>query len=164
MLPNADKIAKPTKGRLFGLSASELLGIIRECGFQHSEFTKRIDIAMMNPEHKSQYGALLGSFGPGDFLALFSLPDYISSVRAKSLSAAVVLEFSAIDRNSTPQWNRQKRVSFRAYLGDMNQLIFTERHRSLKLGKYRGAAKFSNAFKPKSIRVKERVIRKVQVS
>jgi hypothetical protein len=161
MLPNADKIAKPAKGRIFGLSMPELLGLIRQYTFQHSEFNKRIDIAMMNPEHESEHGILLASFCPGDFLALFSLPDSISGVRAKLLSTAAIIELAALDKKAKPQWNRQKKLSFRIYLGNLNRLVITERHRSLKLGKYRGGAKFSNAFKPKAVHVEERVIREV---
>lgn len=161
MLPNDDRISKLRKGRLFGLSLPEVLHMILELGFQHSEYRKRIDIALMNPEHESQYGTLLASFCPGDFMALFSLPDNISPERAKSLATAAILEFAAIDRNSTPKWSRQKTVTLRAYLGDLNKIVITERHCSQTLAKYRGGAKFSNAFKPKAVQVNEKVIREI---
>lgn len=161
MLRNDDRLSKPRKGRLFGLTVPEMLNLIRELDFQHSEYRKRIDIVLMNPEQESEFGILLASFRPGDYLALFSLPDHIPRERAKSLDKSAVREFAAIDRNSAPKWSRQKTVSFRAYLGSLNKIVITERNRSLKLQKYRGGAKFSNAFKPKGVHVDEKVIREI---
>ena len=164
MLPNSDKISKPAKGRLFGLSVAELLALVRQSSFAHSEFQKRIDIALINHEQESRYGILIASFCPGDFVALFSLPDSISESRARLLSTAAVQEFSTIDHRCAPQWNRQKKISFRIYLGSLNQATITERVRTIKLGKYRGSAKFSTAFNPKAIHVEEKIIREVSLA
>jgi len=159
MLQNNDAISKPKKSRHFGFTSPDLIQLINELNFQHSEYQKRLNVALVNPKGKAKFGTILASFCPGQYLTIFSVPDDITPKRAYSLCKTAIHEFAIIDNNSKPQWSKQKRKSFRAYLSNFNNIVITERNCSLKLAKYRSTAKFSNAFNPKGVYVDEKIIR-----
>ena len=171
MQPNRDIISKPSNGKFFGLSSPELIGLIRQFDFSHSVYQNRIDIGLFNTNGKASYGTLAGAFSPGDFLAIYSFPKTISPVRGKLVQIKMISEFSVIDRQPPAGvnyyrggWSRSRHViSFRAYLGKLNKIIITERHRCLRYGKYRQGSTFRH-HKPNSIRVDERLLYEIELT
>jgi hypothetical protein len=163
MLPNKDRVSQPSKGRFFALTAGQLLGAVKARSFKHSEYKKRIDIEFRNPTSESDLGQQLAAFYPSDGLILYSFPDEFGAARAKALTETVLDEFQRIDATSTASYSRKESTSFRIYLGMNNQLKVTRRVQLATLTKYRGDAKFSNAFKPKKVETSEEIIHSIDV-
>jgi hypothetical protein len=159
----ADNIAKPAKGRNFPLEIKEVVDLLHEMKFQHSQSVQRISVRFMNPDTETEFGTRIAALYPRDEIIIFSLPDDFPSTRAKALVNAAFKEFSEIDKDVIPVWNRQSSISYRTYF-DGNRLIVTRRERSAKAAKYRGGAKFSNAFKPKGIKTNETVLKEINVT
>jgi hypothetical protein len=163
MLPNKDRISQPSKGRFFALSAGQLLSAVKTRSFKHSEYKKRIDIELRNPTSESDLGQQLAAFYPSEELILYSFPEDFGAERAKALTETVLDEFQRLDATSTASHSRKESTSFRVYLGMNNQLKVTRRVRLATLTKYRGGAKFSNAFKPKKVETSEEIIHSITV-
>lgn len=158
-----DKISKPSKGRYFPLNTSEVIILMNELSFKHSEYSKRVDISFINPDSDGDYGTKIATFYPSDELIIFSFPNTFSQSRAKALVVAGLHEFSYIDKDEIVTWNRQKSTSYRAYLSEQNQLILTRRERAVKQAKYRSTDKFSSRCSPKSINTDEAVLKRIEV-
>lgn len=164
MLPNKDQLSRPSKGRFFPMSPPQLLSAIKELGFKHSEYRKRIDLLLVNPAPRQQHGAPIAAFYPSDALVVYAVPDDLLPQRAQALLRVAIEEFRAVDVDVDLAWSRRETVSYRLYLVENNKLRLTRRVRSAKLAKYRGGAKFSNAFKAKGVSTNEAVLRDVRAS
>jgi len=158
-----DKISKPSKGRYFPVSTSEVISLMNELSFKHSEYSKRVDLSFINPDADGDYGLKIATFYPFDELIIFSFPEEFSPVRAKALVVAGLREFSYIDKDAKVTWNRQKSISYRAYQSEQNQLVLTRRERAAKQAKYRSTDKFSSRCSPKSISTDEVVLKRIEV-
>ncbi|BBL74429.1 hypothetical protein [Methylomagnum ishizawai] len=88
-------------------------------------------------------------------LIVFSFDEGVARIRAKAVVHAVFHELSKVEKHQYYRPNLREIISFRAYLAPFNKLVITKRKRRAMLAKYRGDAKFSNAFKPKRIYVDE---------
>lgn len=164
MLPNKDQISQPSKGRFFALTAGQVLNVVKTRSFKHSGYRKRIDIELRNLSSKSIYGVPVAAFYPGDALIVFSFPEDFGLVRAQALVNLAFEEFQSIDAKANPPRNRKESTSYRVYLGPSGELQITRRVRSATLAKYRGGAKFSNAFRPKKVDTSEQVVHVVKVA
>lgn len=158
MLPNKDKISRPAKGRFFPITVPEIIKTLSEHGFQHSEYKTRVDIFFQNPSSHYEYGADISAIYPCKTIVVCSLSEEFSPLHGKMIVNSALQQLSEIDKKYVPHWNSNKITSFRVYLGSLNKLIITERTRTLKLSKYRGTAKFSYAFNPKSVSTKESIL------
>lgn len=163
-LKTNDRISKPSKGRYFPTSTSELVSIMNKLSFNHSKYSQRIDLSFINPDVDGDYGIKVAAFYPSDELIIFSFTEDFPQVRAKILINTSLHEFSCIDKEVTGTWNRQKSISYRAYLSEQNQLILTRRERSAKAAKYRSTDKFSSRCSPKGIRTDEVVLKRIEIS
>jgi hypothetical protein len=161
VLPNKDRISRPSRGRFFACAPSQVVAAIKQHGFRHSEYFRRIDIELRNPSSQSPYGEQIAAFYPSNSIVLYSFPDAFEVARARRLIAVAFEEFQKVDVQSGASVTRRGSHSFRIYLGANNQLLVTRRVRTLTLTKYRGGAKFSNAFKPKKIDTSEELIREL---
>lgn len=157
-----DNIARPAKGRIFPLEMKEVVNLLQELKFQHSDRVKRISLRFMNADADSEFGIRIAALYPCDEIIIFSLEDDFPSERAKNLVFAAFEELSKIDKNVKPIWNRQNSISYRTYFDGRN-LVVTRRERTAKATKYRGGAKFTNAFKPKGINTDEVVLKEVEL-
>ena len=164
MLPNKDRISQPSRGRFFPFSAGQLLSAVKTRSFKHSEYKKRIDIELRNPQSQHELGPQIAAFYPSEELIFYSFPEEFGAERAKMLTETALDEFQRIDATSTASFSRKESTSFRVYLGTNNQLMVTRKVRLATLTKYRGGAKFSNAFKPKKVETSEEVIHKIPVA
>jgi len=163
MLPNKDQIARPAKGRHFPLSVPGLLTQLRDRGYAHSDYYARLSIFLRNPTSSSDFGIEVAAFYPQEVFILYSLSDDIAESRGRIIADAALRELRIIDSQTSYHWNRREVVSYRAYLGELNSLVLTRRTRLATLAKYRGGAKFSNAFKPKGVSTKEEVLQTITI-
>jgi hypothetical protein len=161
MLPNKDQLSRPSKGRFFPMTPAQLLGAIKELGFKHSEYRKRVDLVLVNPTVRREHGAPIAAFYPSDALVAYSVSDEFLPQRAQALLRMAIEEFRLVDAEVDFAWSRRETVSYRMYLVENNKLRLTRRVRLAKLAKYRGGAKFSNAFKPKGISTDEVLLREI---
>lgn len=164
MLPNKDRIARAARGRFFPVTVPETLTLIRKLGFSPPYYQRRIDLSFENPDSATELGLFVAGFYPADTLVICSFPEEFGHSRAKTIIEVALREFSQIDKGTRPDRSRTRVVSFRAYLGTLNQLIITRRTRKATLAKYRGGAKFSNAFKPKKVQTDECVLHSIEVT
>ena len=164
MLQNDDRIAQPARGRFFPVSVVQTVRLIRELGFAMPMYRKRLDVTFRNADPTSVHGIGVAAFYPADEMIVYSFPDDFDRGRAKALLEKALCEFALLAKNAPSANRRQKSVSFRAYFGSPGRLTITKRTRRATLVKYRGDAKFSNAFKPKGVKTNERVVHSLDVS
>jgi len=163
MSANKDQISRPSKGRFFAATCAELLRAIGALDFSHSESRKRIDLILRNPEADDEQGLVVAVFLPADALIVYSFTEGFSPSRGAILINTALREFREIDKHIKPTSRRSETTSYRAYLCPNNALRFTRRVRAVNLGKYRGGAKFSNAFKPTRVNTREVFLREVTI-
>lgn len=163
MIPNKDKLSRPSRERFFPVAVPTILRSIRELGFAHSEFKKRIDLFLENPNPRESMGTPVAAFYPREILISYSFPSDFEVLRAELLLLAAVREFRTIDASVSPSWNRAEVTSYRAYLIENNRLRITQRKRVATPAKYRSGAKFSNAFKPKKVVTDEHPFRDISI-
>jgi hypothetical protein len=164
MLQNSDRIARPARDRFFPVSVLETVTLIRQLGFATPTYRKRLNITFRNAEPTRVHGIDVAAFYPADEIIVYSFPDDFDRARAKTLLERALQEFARLAKDSPPTNRRQIAVSFRAYFGTPARLTITRRWSRATLAKYRGAAKFSNAFKPKGVKTEERVVQSVAVT
>jgi hypothetical protein len=162
VLANKDKLSRAAKGRYFPYSASQLLRTIK--AFRHSDSYQRLDLLLINPESEDEFGPPIAAFYPGEAVLVYSHPTDFAPERAVSLLEAALREFKALDEKTVISWNPREKTSYRAYLAANNNILLTHRVRSRTLVKYRGGAKFSNAFKPKKVSTDEKPLRQLAVT
>lgn len=158
ILPSKNVIARASKGRVFPVTVPEAIALIHELPFAAPAIRKRVDVQFLNPRGKSEFGLWLAAFYPQAEIVICSLPDESNAAQARAVLRLALRHFSSIDKRTQPRYERGQSTCFRAYLGPLNRLTITERTRRASLQKYRGSAKFSNAFKPSKVRTDERVV------
>jgi len=164
MLANKDRLSRPSKGRYFPVPAAHILSTINQLEFKHSEFHRRIDLFLQNPDPIEEDVILIAAFYPSEALVSYSFSNEFLALRAQTILQACIREFRLIDKEVSATWRRKEVTSFRAYLSENNVLRITRRTRVATLAKYRGGAKFSNAFKPKRVATAEQPYREVAVT
>lgn len=161
MLSNQDQISITAKGRYFPVTVAQALGLLAEMHFSHSSYRKRINLIFRNPVRKQALGVPLVALYPSDTVIFYSFEENARPLLGLSIVSAALVQLCAFDHAPTPVWPRRETVSYRAYLNALGKLTITRRVRSATLAKYRGGAKFSNAFKPNAIRVEEKIIHEI---
>jgi hypothetical protein len=164
MLPNKDQISRPSRGCYFPLSAPQVLKLLKECEFSPSYYQKRMDLIYKNPRSESELGISIAAFYPHDAMVVYSFPERISKVTAEWLLRRAIRELRTTETLNPLASSRTERTSYRAYLRNDNNLIITQQIKTAHLSKYRGDSKFSNAFKLKGIKSKEKVLREILVA
>ncbi len=164
MLRNDDRIARPSRGRVFPATPAEIARLIRNLSFAPPVYQRRLDIILRNGDEPDQFGAQVAAFRPGEALVVLSMPADADRSRAKVVLERACREFAEIDKRSRPAVGREKAVTYWAYMEPPNRLVITRRTRRARLVKYRGDAKFSNAFKAKGVRTDERILHSVEVT
>lgn len=164
MTPNKDQIAKPAKSRFFACTVPEVLRLIGDFGFRHSEYRKRLDVLFKNPNAASEIGKPVASLYPADAIVIYSFGEELSPKLAKTAIFAALEQLAIIDQSKPQEQNRATSVSFRAYLGELGKLTITRRVRVGTFSKYRDSAKFSNAFKPTGVKSEERIVCAIELA
>lgn len=164
MSRNDDRIARPSRGRVFPATPAEIARLIRDLGFAPRAYRRRLDIVLRNEDEADQFGAQVAAFRPGQALVVFSAPADVDRSRARVVLERACREFAEIDKRSLPAVGHEKVVTYRAYVDAPNRLVITRRTRRAKFPKYRGDAKFSNAFKARGVKTDERVLHSVEVT
>jgi len=164
MLRNDDRIAQPARGRFFPVTVAETVRFIRQLGFATPTYRKRLDITFRNAEPSGDHGIDVAAFYPADEMIVYSFPDSFDRSWAKPLLEKALHEFARLAKDASPLGRRQTAVSFRAYFKGPDRLTITRRRRRATLVKYRGDAKFSNAFKPRGMKTDERVVHSLDVT
>jgi len=166
-MSNRDDIARPAKGKFFALSVPELLGLIRNYNFA-SDYRKQIEMKHVNFCCKNRYGSCVAAFYPRKAIMQCSFPEDFSPVRAKFIITSVVREFAELGKLPPSYYHYQwtgrgfRTISYRAYLGELNQLVITRCLRRVSYRKYRDAEKFSSV-RCRTIRTKETIFRVVEL-
>ncbi len=166
MSSNKDHIARPAQGRFFALSVPELLGLIRNYNFS-SHHRQQIDVKYVNFCCKNRHGSCVAAFYfyPNKVIMQCSFPEEFSPVRAKFIMTSVVREFAELTQiPSCYQWTGRgtRSISYRAYLGKLNQLVITQRDRAIAIRRYRGDDKLSSVQR-RITRSKETVFRIIEL-
>ena len=164
MLRNDDRIARPSHGRTFPASPAEIARLIRDLGFAPPLYRRRLDIILRNADAPDQFGAQVAAFQPRLALVELSTSGDVDRGHAKALLERACREFAEIDKRSRASVGHETIVTYRAYLDPPNRLVITKRIRRARLAKYRGDAKFSNAFKAKGVKTDERILHSVEVT
>ena len=138
--------------------------MIRDLGFAPPVYQRRLDIILRNGDEPDEFGTKVAAFRPGEALVVLSTHADVDRGRAKVVLERACREFAEIDKRSRPAVGREKVVTYRAYVKPPNRLVITKRTRRARLAKYRGDAKFSNAFKAKGVRTDERILHSVEVT
>ncbi len=113
----------------------------------------RIAIRMENMESELENGHLLIDIFPEEDLAVYSLPDDINTTYAKKAATSALAKL-AEQKRITNHYS-PKCSYFRAYLLAGSKVKITRKTLSKQRSKYRGDAKFSNAFKSSKVRSNE---------
>ena len=162
--------ATPTRGRFFAFSFPEILGMVRECNFQHVSYRERIDIYFVNLTTSQLDQIPVAGFYPQDALVLYSFPKTFSPVRARLIVKAAIREFAKLDKSAEPSGRYHGKGSFDihsfgAYLEQLNHLSIVKRH---KFGttekKFRGDDKLSSAHIIKSPSVVKKTLYTLHVT
>lgn len=171
-LENDDRIARPSRGRVFPATPAEIARWIRDMGFAPPVGRPRLDIILRNEDALDELGAQVAEFRPREFLVVFSTRLDVDLACSKAILERACRELAEVDMRSGPSvkapamWKKKGEnvITYRAYLGPPNHLVITRRTRRARLAKYRGDAKFSNAFKPKGVKTDETVLHSVEIT
>lgn len=156
-----DRISKPTKGRFFPISVAEIRQQLKVMDFFASQ---EYYLEFCNPISDSEFGMPIAVFEPHNTLILFSYSEEFNIVRARNLIFSAFQEFIKLGGAKLERVEQGYRISIRAYLGQLNQLVITKHKRKATGIRYRNVnAKFSNAFKPKKIRTDEIILYKITI-
>lgn len=159
MLENKDRISQPARGRFFPVTVAETIKVLRDLRFAPPTYRKRVDIIFRNLDTTGNYGRIVATFYPGDEMIIYSVSEDVDRQRAKTLLDMALREFAEIGKGAKPTDRRRVSMSYRAYHAPQGNLIITRRVRRATQVKYRGDAKFSNAFKPKCLKIDEQIIK-----
>ena len=161
---NKDKIARPARGRFFPVTVAETVKFLHDLEFAAPSYLKRLNISFQNPDAESTHGNDVAALYPADEVIIYSVPEDFDRQRAKVILEAAFRDFAEIGKDVKPTDRRQKSISFRAYFAQPVKLIVTKRTRRATQAKYRGGAKFSNAFKPKGIKTDEQIVHSLDLT
>ena len=163
MLPNDDRIARPRRGRFFPVTLPGAVRLVRELGFVAPVDRERLDIIFRNDDRANAHGMVVAAVWPARELVVHSFPDSFDRARAKELVETALQELAVLAEHAPATDPRRKAVSLRAYLGSGARLTITRCTRRATLAKYRGGAKYSNAFKPRGVQTDEHVVHTLSV-
>jgi hypothetical protein len=161
MLENKDVIAQPKRGRFFPVTVAEAKKALKDLQFTCSPYQKRLDIIFRNPEKVSPHGRIVATLYPPYELIVYSVCEDVDCQRAKIVLDEAMRQLAEFGRDVAPYDRRLMSQSFRAYHSPQDTLTITKRVRKGAKAKYRGDAKFSNAFKPKAISTDEQIMKSV---
>jgi len=133
MLRNDDRIARPSRGRVFPATPAETVRLIRDLGLAPPVYQRRLDIILGNGDEPDQFGTQIAAFRPGEALVVLSTPADVDRGRAKAILERACREFAELDKRSRPAIGREKVVTYRAYVEPPNRLVITKRTRRARL-------------------------------
>jgi hypothetical protein len=163
MLENKDRIAQPSHGRVFPIIVAEMVRILCDLQFAAPPYQKRLDIIFRNSDKAGPHGRIVAALYPADEMIIYSVPEDIERKRAKIVLDIALRELADFGIDAKPVDRRRMSLSYRVYYTPQGGLIITKRVRKGTQAKYRGDAKFSNAFKLKDIRTDEQVIKSISL-
>lgn len=161
MLENKDVIARPSCGRFFPVTLAETIKTLHDLKFVPPPYQKRLDIIFRNSDRVSAHGRIVAALHPPYEMVIYSVPGNIDRQRAKTVLDMAIRELAEFGTTAKPYDRRRMSLSYRVYHSLESSLILTKRVRKGTQIKYRGDDKFSNAFKPKSIKTDELIIKSI---
>ncbi len=118
-----------------------------------------MDLEFINAKSRTEHGTEVASFYPGDRLVVCSFSEELEAARAAYIIKLAVRELAKIEVGRSGVTSRTRSVSAHAYLDkNLTHIVITRRVDTIRKAKYRGDAKFSNAFKPSGKKSEESVL------
>lgn len=122
-----DLESKPSQGRFFPLSHSELVTSVNENAFTVHSYDKRLPVRLLNCDVECELGHQLCTFMRMTYLAALSLPEEaIALPLAQAAMRAAIGEFSRLDKAPHLSVNEQQFVVYRAYLAPLGRVIIAQ--------------------------------------
>lgn len=161
ILPNKDLIAQPSQGPYFALTKGQVVRLLGQYNFSHSEYYKRIDLIFKNPKNETEWGIPLVTLHHQSAFLIDSFDLEFRPSKADELIARAFAELAIQDRQQKPDTSRRISISFRAYLSAVGILKITRRVRKATMSKHSFGNKFSNSFKPRGIKTDETLLHEI---
>lgn len=119
---NRDRFAKPSQGRFFALTPSELAAETISRSFSIYSYHDRLPVRTENCTHVCALGHQLASFRRMGLLALFSLPELVPRGLAVVAANRAIDEFLLVDKTAHLHVRDQQFVVYRAFLRELGVL------------------------------------------
>lgn len=164
VIPNDDRISRPTAGRFFPLTVPQVLGLVKRSSFGPSVSRKRLDLVFRNPASSRGEDQEVAAFWPYQAVLVASFPNDFDHALAVALTRSALAVLAEVARQNPPPDGCYLHPSFHAYFGASRLLTVSERaFRTTrnKRGKYAGIADFLEPKGPKTV---ERVVRILALS
>lgn len=148
---------QPKKGRYFVISPGRTRFLVKQERL-FAENGRAVKIVFKNPEAELARAVAVVEFAPGRELSLFSLPVELADDVGTRLMTRAIAVCGQLNCRALPS-RPMTRATYVIFYDPPAKLRTVERCIRFQKHKYRGDAKFSNAFKARPIHIDDVVVR-----